>query len=76
MYCEKCGNELNANEKNCSKCGASVKKNKKKQLTWWQIILTIVVIVGIAMAIGNGILESADTTSDTDVKSIKERYNL
>lgn len=67
MYCNKCGNEINDNERFCKFCGASVEKmdepteyeelnepsqkRAKKKLKWFMLILAMVLVFAIAVEI-------------------------
>lgn len=67
MYCNKCGNEINENERFCKYCGApvekldeqvngekldeSLQKQTKKKIKWPVLILVLILIIAIALAI-------------------------
>lgn len=67
MYCNKCGNEINENERFCKYCGApvekldeqvngekldeSLQKQAKKKIKWPVLILVLILIIAIALAI-------------------------
>lgn len=67
MYCNKCGNEINENERFCKYCGApvekldeqvngekldeSLQKQTKKKIKWPVLILVLILIIVIALAI-------------------------
>lgn len=67
MYCNKCGNEINENERFCKYCGApvekldeqvngekldeSLQKQTKKKIKWPVFILVLILIIAIALAI-------------------------
>lgn len=67
MYCNKCGNEINENERFCKYCGAAVEKldeqvngekldeslqkQTKKKIKWPVLILVLILIIAIALAI-------------------------
>ena len=67
MYCNKCGNEINENERFCKYCGApvekldeqvngekldeSLQKQTKKKIKWLVLILVLILIIAIALTI-------------------------
>lgn len=78
MYCNKCGNEINENERFCKYCGApvekldeqvngekldeSLQKQTKKKIKWPVLILVLILIIAIALAI---VLVMNDGQSDS-----------
>lgn len=67
MFCKKCGNELNAQDKVCSNCGESVKKPVVRKWWFWVLmgLATIVTVVALGSTDSEEIDDVGTTVSNT-----------
>lgn len=60
--CPSCGNDLNASDKRCSKCGAKLDKEKSNNSSKLLIgIIVIIVILAVVGALAGGVFNSNET---------------
>lgn len=88
MYCNKCGNEINDNERFCKFCGASVEKmdeptehgelnelsqkRAKKKLKCFMLILAMVLVIALAIVLVMNDGQSDSTDDQDDWKVVED----
>lgn len=79
MFCNKCGNELNDNDKYCNKCGTKVNSDKKViKIKLHQFIIGIILIVVVIACIGIFTLQKIKNSNNnvtTNNSTIEDNTN-